>query len=46
MQDPTPGSTAAEGAAAISVAEASNRPHFGRKDELEELSVNVLHVLQ
>jgi transketolase len=45
MQDPTPGSTAAEGAAAISVAEGSNRPHIGKKDQLEELSVNTIRFL-
>jgi transketolase len=45
MQDPTPGSTAAEGAAAISVAEDSNRPHVGKKDRLEELSVNTIRFL-
>ncbi|HEV7765989.1 MAG TPA: transketolase [Thermoanaerobaculia bacterium] len=45
MQDPTPGSTAAEGAAAISVAEDSNRPLIGKKDKLEELSVNTIRFL-
>lgn len=45
MQDPTPGSTAAEGAAAISVAEESNRPLVGKKNELEELSVNTIRFL-
>ena len=45
MQDPTPGSTAAEGAAAISVAEDSNRPLLGRKDKLEELCVNTIRFL-
>ena len=45
MQDPTPGSTAAEGAAAISVAEESNRPLVGRKDKLEELCVNTIRFL-
>ncbi|HET8798237.1 MAG TPA: thiamine pyrophosphate-dependent enzyme, partial [Thermoanaerobaculia bacterium] len=45
MQDPTPGSTAAEGAAAISVAEDSNRPLVGRKDKLEELCVNTIRFL-
>ena len=45
MQDPTPGSTAAEGAAAISVAEESNRPIVGRKDKLEELCVNTIRFL-
>ena len=45
MQDPTPGSTAAEGAAAISVAEDSNRPLIGRKDKLEELCVNTIRFL-
>jgi transketolase len=45
MQDPTPGSTAAEGAAAISVAEDSNRPIVGRKDKLEELCVNTIRFL-
>jgi len=45
MQDPTPGSTAAEGAAAISVAEDSNRPLVGRKDKLEEDCVNTIRFL-
>ena len=45
MQDPTPGSTAAEGAAAISVAEASNRPLIGQKDKLEEQMVNTIRFL-
>ncbi|HYH06026.1 MAG TPA: transketolase [Thermoanaerobaculia bacterium] len=45
MQDPTPGSTAAEGAAAISVAEESNRPLIGKKDKLEELCVNTIRFL-
>ncbi|MEO8382457.1 MAG: transketolase [Acidobacteriota bacterium] len=45
MQDPTPGSTAAEGAAAISVAEASNRPLIGTKDKLEEQMVNTIRFL-
>jgi transketolase len=45
MQDPTPGSTAAEGAAAISVAEDSNRPLVGKKDKLEELCVNTIRFL-
>jgi len=45
MQDPTPGSTAAEGAAAISVAEESNRPLAGKKDRLEELCVNTIRFL-
>lgn len=45
MQDPTPGSTAAEGAAAISVAEDSNRPLIGKKDKLEELCVNTIRFL-
>ncbi|HYI13371.1 MAG TPA: transketolase [Thermoanaerobaculia bacterium] len=45
MQDPTPGSTAAEGAAAISVAEASNQPLVGKKDKLEELCVNTIRFL-
>jgi transketolase len=45
MQDPVPGSTAAEGAAAVSVAEESNRPLIGRKDELEELCVNTIRFL-
>ena len=45
MQDPTPGSTAAEGAAAISVAEESNRPLVGKKDKLEELCVNTIRFL-
>ncbi len=45
MQDPTPGSTAAEGAAAISVAEESNQPALGRKDKLEEQCVNTIRFL-
>ena len=45
MQDPTPGSTAAEGAAAISVAEQSNLPLVGKKDKLEEQSVNTIRFL-
>lgn len=45
MQDPTPGSTAAEGAAAISVAEASNQPLIGKKDKLEEQMVNTIRFL-
>ncbi|HEX7829717.1 MAG TPA: transketolase [Thermoanaerobaculia bacterium] len=45
MQDPTPGSTAAEGAAAISVAEESNQPAVGRKDKLEEQCVNTIRFL-
>ncbi|HEX7706036.1 MAG TPA: transketolase [Thermoanaerobaculia bacterium] len=45
MQDPKPGSTAAEGAAAISVAEESNKPLIGRKDELEERCVNTIRFL-
>jgi transketolase len=45
MQHPTPGSTAAEGAAAISVAEQSNQPLVGRKDRLEELCVNTIRFL-
>jgi len=45
MQDPTPGSAAAEGAAAISVAEDSNRPLVGKKDKLEELSVHTIRFL-
>lgn len=45
MQDPTPGSTAAEGAAAISVAEESNRPIVGKKDKVEELCVNTIRFL-
>jgi len=45
MQDPTPGSTAAEGAAAISVAEESNRPIVGPKDKLEERCVNTIRFL-
>ena len=45
MQDPIPGSTAAEGAAAISVAEESNRPVIGAKDELEERCVNTMRFL-
>jgi len=42
---PQPGSTAAEGAAAISVAEASNEPLIGTKDKLEELCVNTIRFL-
>jgi transketolase len=45
MQDPTPGSAAAEGAAAIAVAEASNRPLIGKKDKLEEQCVNTIRFL-
>ncbi len=45
MQDPAPGSTAAEGAAAISIAEDSNRPLIGRKDKLEEQCVNTIRFL-
>jgi transketolase len=49
MQDesrtPQPGSTAAEGAAAISVAEASNEPAVGKKDRLEEHCVNTIRFL-
>ncbi|MFP5245768.1 MAG: hypothetical protein ACLGH0_03655, partial [Thermoanaerobaculia bacterium] len=45
MQHPAPGSTAAEGAAAISVAEASNQPVVGKKDKLEELCVNTIRFL-
>ena len=45
MQDPTPGSAAAEGAAAISVAEASNEPLIGKKDRLEEQCVNTIRFL-
>jgi transketolase len=45
MPDPTPGSAAAEGAAAISVAEESNQPLLGRKDKLEELCVNTIRFL-
>jgi transketolase len=36
---------AAEGAAAISVAEASNQPVVGKKDKLEELCVNTIRFL-
>ncbi|HWW59808.1 MAG TPA: transketolase, partial [Thermoanaerobaculia bacterium] len=42
---PQPDSTAAEGAAAISVAEASNQPVVGAKDKLEELCVNTIRFL-
>ncbi len=45
MQEPTPGSAAAEGAAAIAVAEESNRPLIGKKDRLEELCVNTIRFL-
>ncbi|HVE71239.1 MAG TPA: transketolase [Thermoanaerobaculia bacterium] len=45
MQDPTPGSTAAEGAAAIAVAEQSNQPLVGRKDRIEEQCVNTIRFL-
>jgi transketolase len=44
-QAPQPGSTAAEGAAAISVAEESNQPVVGKKDELEERCVNTIRFL-
>jgi transketolase len=40
-----PGSTAAEGAAAIAIAERSNQPHVGKKDLLEELCVNTIRFL-
>ena len=42
---PQPGSTAAEGAAAIAVAEQSNQPVVGKKDKLEELCVNTIRFL-
>jgi transketolase len=42
---PKAGSTAAEGAAAIKVAEASNKPLIGHKDKLEELCVNTIRFL-
>ena len=42
---PQPGSTAAEGAAAISVAEESNQPHLTSRDRLEELCVNTIRFL-
>jgi transketolase len=42
---PQAGSTAAEGAAAISVAESSNDPLLGTKDKLEELAVNTIRFL-
>ncbi|HKR62911.1 MAG TPA: transketolase [Thermoanaerobaculia bacterium] len=45
MQDPNPGTTAAEGAAAIAVAESSNEPAIGGKDHLEELCVNTIRFL-
>ena len=45
MQDPTPGTTTDEGAAAISAAEASNGPAISGKDRLEELCVNTIRFL-
>jgi transketolase len=42
---PQPGSTAAEGAAAIAVAEQSNEPVVGKKDRVEELCVNTIRFL-
>ncbi|HEY0144181.1 MAG TPA: transketolase [Thermoanaerobaculia bacterium] len=42
---PLPGSAAAEGAAAIAVAENSNNPLIGPKDKLEELCVNTIRFL-
>jgi len=42
---PAPGTTAAEGAAAISVAERSNQPAVGKKDKLEENCVNTIRFL-
>lgn len=45
MQELEPGSAAAEGAAAISVAEESNRPLVGRKSEIEERCVNTIRFL-
>jgi transketolase len=42
---PAPGSAAAEGAAAISVAEQSNQPVVGKKDQLEEQCVNTIRFL-
>ena len=45
MQDSTSDSTAAEGAAAISEAEKSNRPHVTSKDDLEARSVNTIRFL-
>jgi transketolase len=42
---PAPDSTAAEGAAAISIAESSNQPAVGRKDKLEENCVNTIRFL-
>src|SRR5688572_6552669 len=42
---PQPGSTAAEGAAAIAVAEESNQPHLTDKDRLDELCVNTIRFL-
>ncbi|MBV8518327.1 MAG: transketolase [Acidobacteria bacterium] len=45
MTDSTPGSTAAEGAAAIADAESSNRPSLSGKRELEELCVNTIRFL-
>ncbi len=42
---PAPGSAAAEGAAAIAIAEQSNQPAVGRKDKLEEDCVNTIRFL-
>ena len=45
QDDSTPGNTAAEGAAAISLAEQSNEPVMGSKNKLEELAVNTIRFL-
>jgi transketolase len=42
---PAPGTAAAEGAAAISIAEESNKPAIGKKDKLEEACVNTIRFL-
>ena len=42
---PAPGSAAAEGAAAISIAEQSNQPAIGKKDRLEENCVHTIRFL-
>jgi len=45
VNTPAPDTTAAEGAAAISVAEESNQPAVGKKDRLEEECVNTIRFL-
>jgi transketolase len=45
MQDPTHGTPAAEGAAAISAGNASGETAAGKKDRLEELCVNTIRFL-